>query len=116
MSDNRLQEPIYFQEELINEYAKNRKALEERDVKDLLRCLVNFMIKNKNDNYAFKIPKIGMIYNNTDVFNQKDKLYTKKMGEYFCGNINFHNKTLFEKHQKTREELQQFQNEKFEEN
>lgn len=116
MPDNRFQEPIYFQEELIKEYASSRKALEERDVKDLLRCLVNFMVKNKKDNYAYELPKIGFIYNNKDVFNHKDKLYEKKMGEYFCGNSAYNKKPIFEKHKKTKEELQQFQNDAFEEN
>lgn len=113
MLDNRFQEPIYFQEELVKIYADSRKALEEKDVKDLLRCLVSYLSKNKKDNYAYELPKIGFIYDNKDIFNHKDKLYEKKMGEYFCGNPAYHQRTIFDRHKKTKEELQQFQNEIF---
>lgn len=116
MLDNRFSEPIYFQEEIIREYANNRKALEEKDVKDLLRCLVKFLQQNAKEHYAFDIPHLGTIYNNSNVFNHKDKLYSKKMGEYFCGNKAYRLTPLFKKHNKTKEELQQHQNELFEEN
>lgn len=110
MSDNRLQEPIYFQEELVKRYASKRKALVEADVKDLLRCVVEFMVKNRKDNYAFEIPNLATIYDNFDVFDEKDKLYNKKMGEYFCGASQYRRVPLFKKHNKTKEQLQEFQN------
>ena len=64
--ENKETDGILYKEDLIKRYAEGRKALSERDVADLLNCLVMYLKESANNihspHYAFEIPQIGFLY------------------------------------------------------
>lgn len=115
MSNNRFSKPIYFQEDLVKEYAKKRKALNESDVKDLLRCLVKFIAED-TENYAYSIPHIGQIHTAFEIGDNTDFFYEQKMTDAFFSNKKIIKKEILDRHGRTKQELQDFQNEIFNNN
>lgn len=68
---------MVFKDDIIRKYADKRKALEYKDVEDLLNCLVKFMQAKQNDDvYAFRIPSIGVMYR--PIYLEDDKQSDKR--------------------------------------
>lgn len=112
MSNNRFQKPFYIKEDLIDIYTANRLALEKKDVSDLLNCLVKF-IQRDNNHYAYEFPYLGIMYSDFKVGDNTDLFYEQKMTESFFGEKSIAKDSLFKRHKKTKEELQEYQNEIF---
>lgn len=55
---------IYYKEDIIEEYASKRKALDKKDVADLLRCALLFLEKEaKSTEFSsIEIPNIGFLH------------------------------------------------------
>ena len=57
---------IYYKQDVIDEYAEKRKALDKKDVEDLLRCALLFLEKEMKDKKkeftSFEIPNIGFLH------------------------------------------------------
>ena len=78
-------EPILFDEDLIREYAQKREGLEERDVKDLLKCLIGYLKQRvkKGDTYVIDLGYIGVLYEgiSEDSYNYEAKGFKNKNDE-----------------------------------
>lgn len=68
---------LNFEEDLIQYYANKRKALEEEDVRDLLKCLKKYLVHKveQKDSYAINIPSVGILYKKA---NREDIKYDDK--------------------------------------
>ena len=62
-------EPIAYAEDWIKEYADSRKALTEKDVKELVRCMLGYikMRLRSNEIYALELPYLGILYRKFDI-------------------------------------------------
>ena len=117
MSDNRFQKPIYFKEDLDLMYANSRKALEKEDVEDLTRCLGLWLKKNGNKKRTITFPSVGTAFKKLNsIYDIENPFYAENISDYFFKNKNIIRPNIFESHAKTKEELQEFQNENFEDN
>ncbi len=59
---------IYYKQDIVDEYTIKRKALEKKDVEDLLRCALLYLeeeSKNKNIT-SIEVPNIGFLHKKID--------------------------------------------------
>lgn len=59
-------EPLLFDSDLVKAYADKRIGLEERDVKDLLRCMIGYLRQRveSKDTYAIDLGYVGVLHKN----------------------------------------------------
>lgn len=66
---------IYYKQDVIDEYSEKRKALDKKDVEDLLRCALLFLEKEMKDKKkeftSFEIPNIGFLHKKLNLDNLK---------------------------------------------
>lgn len=62
---------FYLEEDIIKIYAQKRKALNEEDVKDLLKCLKGYLSQRllSDDTYAVDLESVGILHK---TFNKQD--------------------------------------------
>jgi hypothetical protein len=62
---------IYYKQDIIDEYSNKRKALEKKDVDDLLRCALLFLEKEAKNREisAIEIPNIGFLHKKINLKN-----------------------------------------------
>ena len=60
---------IYYRSDVVDEYSKKRKTLNQEEVEDLLRCIILFLEKSvkKEDFTAYEIPNIGFLHRKLDL-------------------------------------------------
>lgn len=108
-------ESIYFLEDAIKEYTGKRKTLKEHELKDLYRCVLQYMKQLKGE-YAIKIPRLGTMYR--QIQTEFDNHQTSLLDEMFLDRITnsgtkLDRKSFLERKYKgmTLEEIQNYQNE-----
>ena len=78
---------VSFAEDVVKKYADSRIALDEKDVEDLLRCMIKYIKWKVKDPtiYAFNLSNLGTIYKKFDFENppkNEKTLYDKMLMNY----------------------------------
>lgn len=78
---------VSFEEDAIENYVNSRLALDNEDVKDLMRCMIKYIKSKAKDPkiYAFNLSNLGTIYKKFDFENPPKKegvLYDKMLMNY----------------------------------
>lgn len=60
----RYNEPIYTVQDLVEEYTNGRKNIPQKEVEDLIRCLILFLKKDmrKGETPYYYFPRLGTLY------------------------------------------------------
>lgn len=109
------EEPIYFLEDVVKEYVGKRKNLKEKEMKDLYRCIIQYIRELKGE-YAIKIPRMGTLYR--QIYTEFDNQHTSLLDEMFLDRLTnsgtkLDRKSFLQRQFKgmSLEEIQRYQNE-----
>ena len=114
---------IYFDKDLIRKYAGKRTTVTDRDIRDLLRVVLKYLTQEVSTtiDYKFDIPFVGVMHNKLNKEAKEINLYRENTkffnmyAEYAYSDkdslLNKKDFLDFKYLNKTREEIQEFQNE-----